>query len=270
MSVLSRKVLCGLVAGAAAVGVAVAQPPTEPIKTPASPGVTPSAAVDPIRAADPLGAMLADARAAYAKVRDYACVFTRQERINGALSFEQVAEMKVRAQPYSVYVRFARPEGVAGLEAAFAANRRDGKIRYKPPVKAGSSGFQTVSPEDPKMLAENRHPVNELGIGKVIDRLVAVTAREKSLNNPVEAFPSDYAFAGKQVTRYEVFTRRPHAHRYAYRYLVYVDKETKLPVRFEAYDQPKPGASPDGELLEAYSYSELRLNVGLGDSAFEY
>lgn len=262
MSVLSRREFCGLAAGAAAVGVAVAQPP-------AKPGVTPAGAVDAVRSADPLGAMLADARAAHARVRDYACVFTRQERINGTLSAEQVAEMRVRTQPFSVAVRFVRPEGTAGLEAVYVASRREGKIRYKPAGKAGVNGFKTVAVDDAKMLAENRHPVSELGMGKLIDRLTAVAAREKALNNPVEAFASDFVFAGKQVTRYEVFTRRPHAHRDAYRYLVYVDKETKLPVRFEAYDQPKPGASPDGELLEAYSYSEIRMNVGLGDSAFE-
>ena len=50
--------------------------------------------------------------------------------------------------------------------------------------------------------------------------------------------------------------------------LVYVDKETKLPVRFEAYDAPKPGTTT-GELLEAYSYTDVKFNVGLGESAFE-
>ena len=267
MSVLSRKVLCGLLAGAAAVGVAAAQPPAEPTK---SPGVSPAAAIDPVKAADPLGAMLADARAAYAKIRDYTCTFTRQEKLHGALSGEQVAEMRVRTQPHSVYVRFAQPEGVAGMEAAYIADRRDGKIRYRPAPKAGANEFRTVSPEDPKMLAENRRPVSELGIGKVIDLLVTVAARERSLNNPVETFTSDYVFAGRAVTRYEVLTRRPHAHRYAYRAVVYVDKETKLPVRFEAYDQPKPGGPSTGELFEAYSYSDIKLNVGLGASAFEY
>lgn len=263
MSVLSRREFCGLVAGAAAAGVAVAQQPKPP-------ALTPVTFTDPLRTADPLGAMLADARAAYAGVRDYTCVFTRQERIGAVLSAEQVAEMKVRTQPYSVYVRFGTPAAVSGMEAVYVATRRNGKIRYKPPGKAGVNGFLTVSADDPKMLAENRHPASELGIGKVLDRLTAVAARERALNNPVEAFPSDFAFAGRQVTRYEVYTRRPHAHWYAYRYQVYVDKETKLPVRFEAYDQPKPGASPDGELLEAYSFTELRLNVGLGDSTFEY
>ena len=51
--------------------------------------------------------------------------------------------------------------------------------------------------------------------------------------------------------------------------LVYVDKETKLPVRFEAYDQPKSGAAA-GDLLEAYSFSDLKLNAGLGENTFDY
>ena len=75
------------VAGIAVMGVAIAQTPkTEPVK--------PAAATAPETAkpADPLSAMLTEARAAYAKTRDYSGTFTRQERINGLLSAEQVGE----------------------------------------------------------------------------------------------------------------------------------------------------------------------------------
>ncbi len=51
--------------------------------------------------------------------------------------------------------------------------------------------------------------------------------------------------------------------------LVYVDKETKLPVRYEAYDQPKNGAAV-GELFEAYSFTDLKFNTGLGENSFDY
>ena len=42
--------------------------------------------------------------------RDYSGTFTRQERIDGKLSAEQVGEMKMRVNPVGVHVRFARPE----------------------------------------------------------------------------------------------------------------------------------------------------------------
>ena len=51
-----------------------------------------------------------DLKTAYAKLRDYSCVFTRQERVNGVLGAEQVAEMKCRTKPFSMAIRFAKPE----------------------------------------------------------------------------------------------------------------------------------------------------------------
>ena len=218
---------------------------------------------DPAKAADPLGAMLAAAKTAYAGLRDYTCTYTRQERVGGALGAEQVAELKVRVKPYSVAVRWARPDAVAGQEGIYLASR-PGKVRVR---EKAAGAYKLVSLDDSKVKAAGRHPLPEVGVGPTIDRVAGIAAREKALNNPVEVFTTPYTFAGRPVTRYEVFTRRPHAHRYAYRVLVYVDHGTKLPVRFEAYDAPKPGQA-EGELLEAASYTDLKANVGLGDSAF--
>ena len=56
--------------------------------------------------------------------------------------------------------------------------------------------------------------------------------------------------------------------RYAAKMVVYVDKETKLPVRFEAYADPKTGAAT-GDLLEMYSFTDLKFNSGIGENTFE-
>lgn len=257
MRVRTWAALCaGLLVG----GAVVAQPPRgEPKAEPARADAKP---------ADTLAGMLSESRTAVGKARDYTCTFTRQEQRNGSLSGEQVAEMRVRTSPAGVYVRFARPESIAGMEVAYSAARKSTKMRYRAAGVAGR-GFQTLDTDDEKFLAENRHPVTEWTMSAVLDRVAAAAAREKTLNNPVEVYASDYKFAGRAVTRYEVLTRRPHALRYAHRMLVYVDKETKLPVRYEAYDQPKNGAAV-GELFEAYSFSDLKLNVGLGENAFDY
>jgi hypothetical protein len=252
-------------AGFLAGGATLAQPPkAEPAKA----GPVAPAAPD-AKAGDTLLTMIADARTAMGKTRDYTCTFTRQELRNGSLSAEQVAEMKVRTNPAGVYVRFARPEAIAGMEVAYTANKKNLKMRYRPAGVTGAKGFQTLDLDDSKFLAENRHPVTEWTMSAVLDRVAAAAAREKTLNNPVEVYTGDFQFAGRNVVRYEILTRRPHAFRYAYRMLIYVDKETKLPVRYEAYDQPKAGATT-GELLEAYSYSDLKLNVGLGETTFDY
>ena len=206
--------------------------------------------------------MLGDSRTAVGKWRDYTCTFTRQELRNGKLSGEEVAELKVRANPLGVYARFTKPE----MEVAYSAARKNLKMRYH---AAGAKGFQTLDTDDAKFLGENRHPVTEWTMAAILDRVSAAVAREKTLNNPVEVYTGEYQFAGHTCIRYEVLARRPHAFRTAYRILVYADKETKLPLRFEAYDQPKSGGTV-GDLIEAYSFSDMKLNVGLGDSTFDY
>ena len=49
---------------------------------------------------------------------------------------------------------------------------------------------------------------------------------------------------------------------------LYINGELGLPTRFEAYDWPQhPGASP--ELVEEYTYRDLRTDVGLRDEDFD-
>jgi len=250
-----------------AVVMAVAQPPkpTDPVK-PAS-GITPVANTEPAKRVD-LGTMLSESRAAISKLRDYSGTFTRQERIQGTLSAEQVGEIKARISPAGVYVRFARPEAIAGMEVAYS-ERKAGKVSYRPAGVAGRRGFQKLNADDAKFLAENRHPATDWGMGPIIELIATSTAREKTLNNPVEVYTADFQFANRDVTKYEIYTRRPHAFRYAAKMVVFVDKETKLPVRFEAYDDPKPGTTT-GELLEAYSFTDLKFNTGIGENSFDY
>lgn len=244
-------------------GLVIAQPPKTEL-----PKSEPAKAPEALKAgAESLSGMLADARTALGKVRDYTCTFTRQEARNGTVGGEQVAEMKVRSAPAGVYVRFARPDTAAGMEVAYTGARKLQKMKYKP--AGGLKGFQTLDLDDAKFLAANRHPVTEWTMAAIVDRVSAAAAREKTLNNPVDVYVGDYQFAGRNVTRYEILTRRPHAFRYAHRMLVYVDKETKLPVRYEAYDQPKSGAAV-GDLIEAYSFSDIKVNVGLGENTFDF
>jgi hypothetical protein len=57
--------------------------------------------------------------------------------------------------------------------------------------------------------------------------------------------------------------------RYAYhRSRVFFDKEHGLPIRFEGYDWPRRGGAPDGELLEVYTYRDVKLNVSLSGIDF--
>ncbi|MCE9563469.1 MAG: DUF1571 domain-containing protein [Planctomycetes bacterium] len=267
---LGRNLIVGLGAaagGAAVVGLALAQTPKQPDTVKQASGSTPTVVLETSKPAD-LSTMLADARTALGKYRDYTGTFTRQERLHGTLTAEQVGEIKARVSPAGMYVKFVRPDAFVGMEVAYSA-KKPGKVLYRPAGVAGRKGFQKLDVDDAKFLADNRHPVTDWGMSAIVELIATSTAREKTLNNPVDVYTADFQFANRNVTRYEILTRRPHAFRYAAKMVVYVDKETKLPVRFEAYDDAKAGVTT-GDLLEAYSFTDLKFNTGVGENTFEY
>ena len=248
---------------------------TRPARFEEPPASGPAAAVIDVRPGTPAAnpgstftAALLDARSAFARVRDYSCHFLRQERVRGKLLPEQTAELYARTLPHSVALKVIAPAGLAGAESVYVAGKHAGNVRVKPAGTYGTQAWQTLSPPDPRLTTDARHSAATIGIGAVIDRLEKIVSVEKQLRNPLAVVAAEYSYAGRPVTRYEVFAERPHALRYAYRVVVYVDKELRLPIRFEAYDQPT-AAHPKGELLEAHSFVNLTLNPGVGEAVFD-
>ncbi|MGL6095169.1 MAG: DUF1571 domain-containing protein [Fimbriiglobus sp.] len=219
-----------------------------------------------LASAESLPRMLAEAKTAYAKVRDYAGHYVRQERVSGRLVPEETCELRVRTQPFSVALKVVAPKEYAGRDTVYLSKRATTKVRFK---DANKLGYLTLAVDDPRVIADSRHLVSDVGLLAALERVENAVLMEKKLQNPVQVLAAEFTFADKPCTRYEVFADRPHAHRYAHRHVIYVDKKTKLPVRYEAYDQPVAGGPAGGELIESQSFVGLKFNVGLGESNFE-
>jgi hypothetical protein len=258
-------------AGVVAAGAVAADPP-EKLTLPAS-DITPVAAkvtsAEPaVNGAEALPKAVAEARAVYAKTRDYSGYMVRQERVGGKLQPEQTAEIRVRTEPFAIYTKTLAPKPLLGQELAYMTGKKDDKVRVRAAGIAGVSGFLTVSADDPKANVDSRHKITDTGIGAVLKRVDAALDAEKRAKTSPQILVGEYKFDNRPCTRYEVFCERPHTSRYAYRVVVYFDHEYKLPVRMEAYDSPK-GVDTTGEMIECVSFVSLKVNGGLGDAVFE-
>lgn len=209
-----------------------------------------------------LAKSMAEAREVLAQTRDYTGFLVRQERVSGVLRPEQVAELRVRAVPRCVNVRVVKPAALRGEETSFMADAATHTVRFKPAGVEGVRGFQTQLIDAPKVMAHTSHRVSEVGLVPLLDRIDAILATEQSAGQPAVVTASEYVFNARQVMKCELFADRAHPRRYAAKVAIYFDKETKLPVRLEAFD----GQS---QLVESHSYVGVKRNVGLGDAAFE-
>lgn len=221
-----------------------------------------------VKGEEALAKALADAKAAYGKTRDYSGYMVRQERIGGKLQPEQTAEIRVRTEPFCIYTLTLAPKALFNQELAFVSGRKEDRVRVKPAGVAGVAGFTSVAPDDPKANADSKYTLPNTGIGAVLKRVEAALDAEKAAKHAPQVIAAEYTFGDRKCTRYEIFCDRPHAKRFAARMVLYVDAEHKLPVRFEAYDAPKPGEKA-GELTECVSFVKLLFNAGLGDAVFD-
>lgn len=253
-----------------AVGVG-SQQPMAPSQTPppqtrqtAPPQAQPASPMDP-----PLQ-ILQRAQQSIRNVRDYTCLFVKQERVRGQLLPENLTTMRVRNQPFSVHLVWHAPRNMVGQEVCYVAGRNNGQMRVRSSGLLKAVGFVNLDPRDPRALENSRHTITEAGIANLLNELSRGWEGEKRLNKTQVAI-GEYAYNERRCDRVETVHVDPHNGHFLFaRSIIYFDREHGLPIRIENYDWPRPGGPREPELAECYSYANLRLNIGLGDEAFNY
>ncbi|HTK77101.1 MAG TPA: DUF1571 domain-containing protein [Gemmataceae bacterium] len=219
---------------------------------------------------DRAGQLLAEAQANFARVHDYTGTLVRQERIGGQLQPEQFIDVRIRQQPFSVCLKWTSPRNLAGQEAIYIAGKNNNEIRAKGSGLLAVAGYVSLPTDDPRVMNKSRHAITETGIGNMLNVITRSYEMVRRLPpGQVKVTFADYAFQQRPCTRMELTHLVHNPQLYCYRCVVYVDKEFKLPVRVEVYDWPSARGNPNGELLECYSYINLRFNLGLTDVALE-
>jgi hypothetical protein len=125
-----------------------------------------------------------------------------------------------------------------------------------------------LDPRGSMAMEDNRHPVTEAGIGSLIDTVAKHWAIELTPGESQLAFHDGVRVGSRSCTLIESVHPQHRPHFLFHKVKLYIDQEHGLPIRFEAYDWPRhPGAPAD--LVEEYSYLDLKINVGLHDRDFD-
>jgi hypothetical protein len=211
--------------------------------------------------------MIAQCQTRFTSVIDYTCTFYKRERIAGKLTPLFVMAMKARSNPKSIYFRFEDP--YKGREAIFVDGRNCGKIlAHDVGFTKLLAGTLEIEPTSARAMEENRHPITHAGIGALIETIARRWAAELNPDESLVLFDSNLTIGPRRCTMIEAIHPQSRPHFQFYKVRLFIDTELNLPIRFEGYDWPsEPGAAAD--LVEEYSYIDLKLNVGLVDIDFD-
>ena len=223
-----------------------------------------SEAEDPIARAK---RTIAEARQRFSQVRDYTCTFFKRERIGGRMTPQYVMKMKARTRPLSIYFLFVRPN--AGREAIWVAGRNGGRaVVHDVGLGKLLAGTLELDPRSDRAMEDNRHPITEAGLGHLIDTVYERWNAEMKPGETKVTIVPNTRIGERVCTMIESLHPQRHPSYMFHKVKLYFDQEHGLPIRFEAYDWPRrPGLA--AELVEEYTYHNLRLNPGLSEQDFD-
>lgn len=211
-------------------------------------------------------ALLEEANRRLQRINDYTALFIKQERVNGELSEMNRIRMKIRHEPFSVYMNWAHPD--CGREVIYVAGRNDGRLVAH---EGGFAGLLIpvlrLDPTGSLAMKKSRHPITEAGVRYLAARLLRDRCNEVGDSRVEVTMQEELGPEDRPCWQFQ--TRRTEYDGTEYgKAVFYVDKERGIPVQCDTYDWP---ASPDQEpqLLEHYRYEDLQFNQGLDELDFD-
>ena len=211
-------------------------------------------------------------------ITDYSCRIIKQERIRGELLPPEHMDAKIRCRkvsngtvsvPLSVYLKFVHPANIAGREVVWVEGRNNNKLRAH---EGGGAGRFLPSvwldPDGAMAMRGNLHPIYDIGVENLVIKLIDRGTKETKFGECEVEFKPGAKINGRKCTVIQVMhpVQRPHFE--FHKAEIFLDDELKVPTRYAAYFWPPAAGQPE-PVLEAYTYLNMKTNVGLTDADFD-
>ncbi|MBW3598809.1 MAG: DUF1571 domain-containing protein [Planctomycetes bacterium] len=211
-------------------------------------------------------------------VRDYTCTIAKRERVGDVLGEYEYMFAKIRngkevdgreVVPFSVYLSFLKPDEIKGREVIYVKGHNGNKLcGHEGGLKGKWLPTVWLPPDGAFAMRGQRYPIYDIGIENLVEKLIEKGETQRKYPNVDVKFYNNAKVNGRSCTCIQLLHPERHADLDFHVARIYIDDELKLPIRYEAYDWPKT-ASGKPELLEEYTYIDLKINVGLTDADFD-
>ncbi len=216
----------------------------------------------------PLAPALRHAKACLEKtqaMKGYECVFAKKEVV-GKEMISQTMKMKVRQEPFSVYMYFLEP--TKGREVIFVEGKNDNKLQVHETGFASLIGTLSLSPDDPRVMAENRHPITKAGISKLLESVIAQWEEETKFGETNVQYFEDAKVGDYKCRVIESSHPQPRKQFPLHMTRLWIEEKSGLAVRVQQFGFPtKKDQKPP--IVEDYSFTNIKPEIRLSDRDFD-
>jgi hypothetical protein len=192
-------------------------------------------------------------------LRDYSCTFIKQERIDGELGEAQHIFMKVRHEPFSVYMSFLKP--FTGREVLWVDGQNNGDMVVREAGFKRMLGKMNLDPKGAVAMRGQKYPITRVGIRNLTAELLRQFESDVRYEECVVSHKADVKIGSRVTTMVQVTHPVARQNFRAHVARLFFDNELRIPIHYDAYGWPQqPGAQPP--LDERFTYSNLKINNG--------
>ena len=208
----------------------------------------------------------------FARVPDYTCTMYKQERIDGELREGNTMSLKLRHQPFSVYMKWL--DGDKGRQLIYVDGQNDGNLLVQlGGVKGRLLGTLSIDPTGSQAMAESRYPITGAGLLHLARKVLEFRKQDLQRGTGVHCEMHDNQELNGRPCYLFVTTYDSPEYSETYRKAtLYIDKELSMPVCVRNYTWARdanPETIDDETLIEFYSYSDIAIEKQLADADFD-
>ena len=200
----------------------------------------------------------------------YSTIFSKQERINGDLSDNQIIEMKVQHQPnFSVYMKWKNSD--AGRQLLFSEQYEDGQMVVKlGGLKGRLLPAIKLDPRGARAMGEARYPVTEAGLLGMLKQIIAYREEDLKRGHGVTCrrLPNQQFDDRNCMCFLYEYDSAEHSPVYR-KSIILIDTRHGIPVMARSYTWARDAEELTAEeldqqtLIENYSFTSLNIGAPL-------
>ena len=208
-------------------------------------------------------------------IPDYTATMFTHERVGGQMSTPHVVELKLRHEPFSLYMKWLAGDD-KGRELLYVDGQNNGDMLVKlGGLKGRLLPAIKVDPHGALARAKSRHAITEAGLLHLVRTLLRDRERDQREGMHVDCrCTAGHEFDGRPCCCFVLDFASPEESQTYRKSVQLFDEEWLVPVCIWNYGWPTREDIPsekldEATLLEHYSYSDLRFHQRLTDRDFD-
>lgn len=206
---------------------------------------------------------------------DYTAQFMKRELVNGVVLQEQNMAIKVRHQPFSVYLKWADFD--VGREVLYVEGVNDGKMLVHAGGWKAKLPAILMAPDSSLAMQEARYPVTHAGLLSLAKTIVGYNREDLKSKNYARCQQQEDQMIGDRACYCFVLEYRNRESSPEYRKsMTMIDKEWGVPLYIKNHGWPNENENvmptdelDEATLIEHYAYSEVKFRSSLAALDFE-